>query len=158
VSCDKGTIAADHVPNGKKSPIGRDDPEEIGGQSCDAGFRQYRRQSFELLVNAERRTSDETMEIGTFGEKRVEPIEVLLDGVDGFVLESELEKSGGVTPGHSRDDRFLACHWRTLVAYVIHRLNAVADWQRKQLEFKREFRLPGTSQEPRGNPLKSRAS
>jgi hypothetical protein len=36
--------------------------------------------------------------------------------------------------------------------YVIHRPTAVAGGRRKPLEFKREFRSPGTSQEPAGTP------
>src|SRR5262249_14699811 len=146
----EGAKGADHVADCEQPPIGCNDFEEVGGQSLDVRFGENGRQGLELLIGIKCRTADKTIEIGTLRYERIKLIEILFDGIDGLVVECELEKSGGVAASHSRDDRIFACH--SDARCLRYSQAAVAGGRHKPLEFKREFRCPGTSQELAGTP------
>ena len=79
-------------------------------------FARIAESASELLVGAKCRTAHEAMQIGALRQKRIEPIKVVIDRIDGLILESKFEKSGGVATSHSESDGIFACHWgRSLV-------------------------------------------
>ena len=110
VSRNEGAKRADHVPDCEQAPIGRDGLKEVGGQSLDVGFGKDGRQRLELLIGTKCRAADKTIKIGTLRYERIKLIEILFDGIDRLVVQSQLEKSSGVAASHSRDDRIFACH------------------------------------------------
>src|SRR6185437_12075837 len=148
----KRAVATDHIVHREQAAVGGDHAQEVCRQTGNAGLGENRRQSLELLIGAENGTAHKAVKVRAVRDERVEPIEILLDGIHGLVVEGELEQGVGITAGHAGDDRIFACHGNARCLYFIHRPDAVAEGRRKPLESKREFRSLETSRMPAETP------
>src|SRR5262249_45923094 len=112
-----------------------------------------------LFVGAERRATHQTMKVGVAGDERIELIEIVLDCVDGFVVEGKLEKGGGVATSHARDDWFFACQRGRSLLLLRHSQPERRRGRAAQaIGIQDGIPTPGNIAEARGNPLKSSAS
>src|ERR1700722_10875866 len=84
-------IAPDHVAHREQAAIRRHKLEELRGEPTDAGFIENGSERLQLLLGGKYRASHQAVEIGTFGNERIETVEVALYGVDGIAVTRQIE-------------------------------------------------------------------
>ncbi len=72
----------DHIAHGKQPAVGRNELEEFCRKPADAGALEHRRKRLQLLVGGEDRAANQPHQVGAFGDKRSEAVQVRLHRVD----------------------------------------------------------------------------
>ncbi len=127
----------------------------------------------QLLFGGKHRAADQAVEIGAFGDQRVEALEIGFDRVDRVRLAGKLEQRGGIAAGHGRDvirrigkvarrggnDGFVAGQDSVLVKAFFGAFSAKlapgANGRCKPFGFKRDLDSAGAAEKP-AIPRKSR--
>ena len=137
----KLAIAANNAAHGEQSAVGSDDTQEIGGDAADTRLGEDGADCLDLLVDAKDRAAHQAIEVGAADDHGVELFEVFLDLIDGFLLERELEKSAGISAGHSGNELVFARHLHARFRCYFTGRTPSRSGRRKLLESKEEFRF-----------------
>ena len=101
----------DHVAHREQAAVRGHELEEFRRKAADAGPLEHRGERLQLLVGGKHRAAHQPRQIGAFGDQRIEPFEIGLDGVDRVRLAREIEQRGRVAARHAGNDGFFACHF-----------------------------------------------
>ena len=84
---------------------------KLGREPADAGLVEHALQRLDLLLGGEHRAAHQPLQIGAFGDQRVETVEVGLDRVERMLPSSaSSNKRGRIAARHAGYDGFFACH------------------------------------------------
>ena len=155
-------IGPHHVAHREQPAVRGHELEEFRRQPADAGAVEHGGQRLQLLVGGKHRAAHQTVEIGAFGDERIEALEIGLHRVDRVGLAGEIEQAGRVAASHAGDDGFccgqsFALFLRALGSFEFlpkARQRSLAD-PRKPLGFKRDLDVRWTS---RKSPRRLRKS
>src|SRR5690606_21365204 len=93
-----GGESADHRGQGPHAAVLRQDAEEVAGESGNAEVRGQTGNDVAHLSAADLRIADQCAQVGRFGQRTAQLVEVTLDSRDGARLAREIDQGGGITP------------------------------------------------------------